>query len=484
MAKSHILVCDDEAAARRGIVRALGKERYRTTECDSGTQALLNLETAAFDLLLLDLRMPGLDGRATLERIQAMPAPPPVVMVTADSQLQTALDCLRHGAADFLAKPYEIDELRWVVERTLEGARLRRQNHQLRGELRRLGGDGEILGQSPAMRQLVEDIDRVAPTDAGVLIRGETGTGKELVARRLHGGSPVARGPFVALNCAAVPESLLESELFGHRKGAFTGADRDRTGRLREAHGGTLFLDEIGDMPAAAQAKLLRVLQERNVEPLGGGKPFAVDVRVLAATHRDLEALCDAGAFRRDLYYRLRVVELTVPALRDRGDDILLLARAFLARATGRSTGLTAAAQSALLAHPWPGNVRELENAMQRAAIFHRASPNDPTIDLLDLPAELRDVAGAIAPSVSVGSSGAPGVGSAGLDFAGLTDLDFKGAKTRVVDGFERHYFTSLLERHQGNVSRAARDADLHRQNLQKKLRQLSIDADDFRSNP
>ena len=462
----RILVCDDEAAARRGILRALGNQRYRFVECESGRQCLDLLESLIVDLVLLDLRMPDLDGRATLERIVERPDPPPVIMVTADSQLRTAIDAVRAGAADFLAKPYDIAELRWVVERTLAGADLVKENRQLRATVQRLGGAHQLLGDSPVMVQLGHDIERVAPTDASVLIRGETGTGKELVARRIHQLSRVAQGPFVALNCAAIPESLLESELFGHRKGAFTGADRDRSGRFKEAHGGTLFLDEIGDMPHSAQAKLLRVLQEKRVEPVGGGTAVQVDVRVLSATHRDLEGLCQDSHFRQDLYYRLRVVELSLPPLRERGDDIVLLAGDLLQQSSGKSYTLSPECTAALLAYPWPGNVRELKNAMERAAIFCR----DQHIESTDLPAELRS----------------PGTPSAAQDADSVQAFppageDFQQAKGRVVEAFERHYFTELLRHHQGNVSQASRQAGLHRQNLQKKLRQLDISADDFR---
>lgn len=465
----RILVCDDEAAARRGIVRALGRRNYRFIECESGRECLELLDSLAVDLVLLDLRMPDLDGRATLERIRDDAEPPPVIMVTADSQLRTAIDAVRAGAADFLAKPYDIEELRWVVERTLAGADLAKENRQLRETVRRLSGSGELLGESPAMVQLFHDVERVGPTDASVLIRGETGTGKELVARRIHQLSAVAQGPFVALNCAAIPESLLESELFGHRKGAFTGADRDRAGRFREAHRGTLFLDEIGDMPASAQAKLLRVLQERRVEPLGGGTPMEVEVRVLAATHRDLEDLCREGHFRQDLYYRLRVIELQLPPLKDRDNDILLLARELLQQSTGRPFTLSPETESALLAYPWPGNVRELKNAMERAAIFCR----DQRVELHDLPNELR---GSHPPAIATNDD-APQDGTSTDDTSG----DFQQAKSRVVEAFERRYFTTLLGRHQGNVSRAAREAGLHRQNMQKKLRQLGVNAQDFR---
>ena len=460
----RILVCDDEAAARRGIVRALGRRRYDFIECAGGRECLDRLAATAVDLVLLDLRMPGLDGRATLAGILGLAHPPPVVVVTADSSLRTAIEAVKAGASDFLAKPYEIDELRLIVERTLKSVELRRQNRDLKAEVRRLGGGRRLIGRSPAMEALFAEIERVAPTSASVLIRGETGTGKELVARDIHQLSAAARGPFVALNCAAVPETLLESELFGHRKGAFTGAERDRAGRFREAHRGTLFLDEVGDMPLAAQAKLLRVLEEGVVEPLGGGRPLEVDVRLLAATHRDLEARCRERRFRDDLYYRLRVVELTLPPLRHRGDDVVLLAEELL-RAAGRSFKLTPEACRTLLAYPWPGNVRELKNAMERAAIFCRSG----TVGTSDLPAEIRG---------SAAASAAPAEEPAATWPAGT---DFQTAKGEILEGFERRFFDQLLNRHQGNVSRAARDAGIHRQNLQRNLRRLGIDPGDYR---
>ncbi len=462
-ARPTIVVCDDEAAARRGIVRALGSG-FAFIECANGRECLAALEHTAVDLVLLDLRMPVLDGRATLERIVELPLPPPVVVITADSSLRTAIEAVRGGAVDFLAKPYDIEELRWTAERVFAGARLQRENRELRDTVRRLGGSGALIGEVPAMRQFFTELERVAPTTASVLIRGETGTGKELVARRMHELSQVAGGPFVALNCAAVPESLLESELFGHRRGAFTGADRDRAGRFQEAHGGTLFLDEIGDMPAAAQAKLLRVLQDKVVEPLGGGKSRRVEVRVLAATHRDLQALCAEGRFRDDLYYRLRVVELHLPPLRQRGDDIVLLARSFLRRSDNGRRDLSGSAATALLAYAWPGNVRELKNAMERATIFCSGD----TVELTDLPAELR----------GDDSSQAPG---APADLGMDGESDFQTAKTRLLERFERLYFSALLEKHQGNVSRAAAAAGVHRQSLQKKLRALALDPGDFR---
>jgi len=450
--RERILVCDDEPAARRGALRALGAADYDFVECGDGHECLAVLARPRH----------GVD----LGHLTALPEPPPrppVIVVTADSDLRTAIEAVKAGAADYLAKPYEIDDLRLVVRNTLETARLRRENHRLAEELRRLAGTRRLLGESPALQSVLDAVDRVAAASASVLIRGESGTGKELVARRLHDLSSRAKAPFVAVNCAAIPDTLVESELFGHRRGAFTGADRDRPGKFRQADGGTLFLDEIGDMALAAQAKLLRVLQESTVEPLGGGDPVPVDVRVLAATHRDLRALAAEGRFREDLLFRLRVVELEIPPLRDRGSDILLLARTFLAASSRPSLSLAPDTERALLAYPWPGNVRELANAIERATIFCRAAAVQPE----DLPTEVRAAQGA-SPA------------TAGLLLWDPND-DLTTAKEKVVDRFEREMITAALREHRGNLSRAAEKLGIHRQNLQQKLHKLGIAAEGFR---
>ncbi len=464
MKKPRILVCDDEPVARRGAARALGAESYEILECIDGRECLAALERPrhGVDLILLDLRMPGMDGMTALAHLAALPAPPPVVVVTADSSLRSAIEAVKAGAADFLAKPYEIDELRFVVAKTLETARLRAENRRLAEEVKRLAGSRRLSGESPAMRAVMDAIERVGPAAAGVLIRGESGTGKELVARQIHELSERARGAFVAVNCAAIPETLLESELFGHRRGAFTGADRDRPGKFRQADGGTLFLDEVGDMALAAQAKLLRVLQEGIVEPLGGGDPVAVDVRVMAATHRDLKAMAAEGRFREDLLFRLRVVEIELPPLRERAGDILLLARQFLAASSRAGLSLAPETERALLAYPWPGNVRELANAVERATIFCRGLVIQPE----DLPREVRDAA---APA------------GEGELLAWNPEDDFQTAKRKVVERFERAVLVEALREHGGNISQAARRLGLHRQNLQQKLHELGIAAESFR---
>ena len=463
MRKPRILVCDDEPVARRGAARALGSEAYDFLECADGRECLAALERPrhGVDLVLLDLRMPGMDGMTTLAHLTALPAPPPVVVVTADSTLRTAIEAVKAGAVDYLSKPYEIDELRFVVAKTLETARLKSENRRLSEEVKRLAGQRRLLGESPAMRAVLDAVERVAPASAGVLIRGESGTGKELVARRVHELSERARGPFVAVNCAAIPDTLVESELFGHRRGAFTGADRDRPGKFRQADGGTLFLDEVGDMAPAAQAKLLRVLQEGIVEPLGGGDPVPVDVRVLAATHRDLKAMAAEGRFREDLLFRLRVVEIELPPLRDRSGDTLLLARSFLAASSRSGLSFAPETERDLLAYPWPGNVRELANAVERATIFCRGL----TIQPEDLPQEVRNAAASQKDDLCTWDP----------------DDDLQTAKRKLVDRLERAMITEALREHGGNISQAARRLGLHRQSLQQKLHELGIAAESFR---
>jgi DNA-binding NtrC family response regulator len=454
------VVCDDEAAARRGIVRALASQGFDFEECAGGRECLEILAGERPDLVLLDLRMPEMDGRAALEKIVAMSDPPPAIILTADTSIQTAIEAVEAGAADFVTKPYEIDELRLVVSRTLEAAALRRDKRRLEDELRSVRGDmaaAPFIGESSVVEELLAAVDRVAPTTASVLITGETGTGKGLVARHMHRQSAVAEGPFVTLNCTAVAETLVESELFGHRRGAFTGADSDRPGRIRSADGGTLFLDEIGDLPLAAQARLLRVLQEGVVEPVGGGE-LTIDVRVVAATHRDLNDLVADGSFRDDLLFRLRVVEIETPPLRARGQDILLLARHFLDQVSPRPLRLTPDAEAALLAYAWPGNVRELRNAVERAAIFCRGG----IVRSGDLPADI------------VGAERATAAAPMGLVDWREGD-DFQGAKQRHIESFERTVISAALARNHGNVSAAARELGMHRQNLQQKIRKLGI---------
>jgi len=464
--RPRILVCDDEPVARRATIRALGKAMYEFTECDSGLGALeaLSPRHHGIDLVLLDLHMPGLGGMGFLSRLDELQTAPPVVVVTADTSIKTAIEAVRAGASDYLCKPFAVDELRIVVEKSLETARLQSENRRLAAEVQRLGGPAELLGESLAMRQVKDTIEKVAPTTASILILGESGTGKELVAREIHHQSDRDHGPFVTVNCAAIPDTLVESELFGHRRGAFTGADRDRSGKFKEAHLGTLFLDEIGDMALPAQAKLLRVLQEGQVEPLGGGPAVEVDVRVVAATHRDLRKMAADGAFREDLLFRLRVVDIELPPLRDRDGDVLLLAQHFLEAIGAGRLRLGPEVETILGSYSWPGNVRELANAMERAAIFCTGG----VLRAADLPTDVRREMR----NTTVGIEPPPE----------LTDeMDFRTAKARAIDSFERSILTTELRRHNGNVSQAARALGLHRQNMQQKLRRLGISAASFK---
>jgi two-component system response regulator AtoC/two-component system nitrogen regulation response regulator NtrX len=397
----------------------------------------------------------------TLAKIREMPAPPPVIMITAHGSERLAVEAIRRGAHHYIAKPYELDELKASVGNALERVRLERENARLREEIARTSGERPMVGESAPVRELRARIQAVAEVDVTVLIRGESGTGKELVAREIHRLSSRAKGPFVAVNAAAIPDGLVESELFGHERGAFTGADRRREGRFEQAAGGTLFLDEIGDMPTAAQAKVLRLLEESTFERVGGSGPVKADARLLTATHRDLREEAERGRFREDLYYRIRVVELVVPPLRERGGDVLLLAGRFaqeFASRTGKEIlGFTDEAADALRAYSWPGNVRELRNAVETGVVL----ASGDRIGTAELPEEIR--------------GGAPAVRMP------AERLPLKEASRKAVQSFERAYVTRALRESEGNLSAAARSLGVYRQTLQNKLRALGIDAAEFR---
>jgi len=454
---ARIAICDDEPAARRGVVRALTPLGHTVLEVPDGEACLALLDRERLDLVILDLGLPGLSGRATLRRIVARSDPPPVVVLTADSAVETALAVVEEGAADYLAKPYELGALRFVVERTLRLARLRLRVASLEAELASSRGaaDATPVARSPAMAATLERLEAAALSEAPVLLLGETGTGKEVAARHLHRASPRRDGPFVAVNCAALPPGLAESELFGHRRGAFTGADRDRPGRFAAAAGGTLFLDEVGDMPPELQAKLLRAIERGAVTAVGDDRERSVSVRVVAATHRPLREMVESGRFRADLFYRLAVVTVEIPPLRHRREDILPLARELLRRSSPRPVRLSPAAERALLEHPWPGNVRELRNVLEHAAIFCRGGVILPE----DLPLALPGTRGT-APAGS--GPGAPALRE------GETLAE---ARRRVLDELERRAIAEALAATGGNVTAAARRLGLHRQSLQRLLR-------------
>ncbi len=388
--KARVLVVDDEASARSGLEKLLTQEGYTVDCAEDGTEALALFAEAPADVVVTDLKMPRMDGIELLKQLRALDRDVPVIVCTAFGDVNIAVQAMRAGAEEFLTKPIDFDALALTIERALERREIRVEAENLRSQLRERDGEGVqgLLGASPAMQKVYRVARQVASSRATVLITGESGTGKGELARAIHALSPRAKQPFISLHCAALAESLLESELFGHEKGAFTGADRRRVGRFEQASGGTLFLDEIGEIPMATQIKLLQVLQERTFERVGGNERVHVDVRVIAATNRDLAADVRDKRFREDLYYRLNVVHIEMPVLRLRGGDIFVLAGHFLRKFAQenhkRVEGFTERARTKILGHRWPGNVRALENAVERAVVLCEG----PMIDHDDLPFE------------------------------------------------------------------------------------------------
>jgi DNA-binding NtrC family response regulator len=452
-----ILIVDDEPAARYGLRRAL-EAKYRVVEEESVAAARAAIARENPDLILLDVVMPDEDGISFLKWLREQGNELPVLMVSALDTAKTAVEALQLGAADYLVKGFELEELRQRVANLLKLATLEKENDSLRRQLTTEGQFGQMLGRGAEMRRAFEIADRVAPTDSTVLILGESGTGKDLMAQEIHARSPRAGKPFVAVNCAALPETLIESELFGYERGAFTGAAQQKKGKFEQATGGTLFLDEIGDMNSVTQAKVLRALENRTIERLGGTQSIPVDVRVISATHRNLPAEIRAGKFREDLFYRLRVVAVDLPPLRAHKEDISVLAEAFLqmhGSRLGRSARLNREALAAVERYDWPGNVRELKNALERSMVLSRGEE----IGVEDLPAE-----------VASGEEIAHRADGNGVD-VGLGERDFREAKHK----FELAYLTKQLASHRWNVSRTAATIGLHRQSLQEKLRELGI---------
>ena len=442
---AHVLVVDDERNIRLMLEQMLGLAGFEVHGVASGEEAVERLSTQPVDAVLLDVRLPGIDGLETLRRIRRANADVAVVMMSGHGSIETAVRAVREGAHDFLEKPLGRDATLLTLENALRVRSLTRENRRLRAET----GQGDLLGEAAVMHALRDRIAQVAPTDAFVLVQGESGTGKELVAHAVHRASRRANGPFLAVNCAAVPGELIESELFGHTRGAFTGATAARAGVFEAAHGGTLFLDEIGDMPLPMQAKLLRVLESGEITRVGSNTTLRVDVRVITATHRDLSAAASEGDFREDLYHRLNVVPLHVPALRDRAEDIPLLARTFLERAVDRQQlgprVFSAAALQQLGRGTWPGNVRELRNLVERLAIL---SPGE-RIEAEFVEAELpHDQA-----TVPEGAS----------------------SLREIVAACERRAIEQAVRGAGGNVAEAARRLGLERAHLYKKARALGV---------
>ncbi len=453
-AGARLLVVDDEPTQREMLTSILERAGYRVSVAADGQQAVRRLEAQHFDLMLTDQKMPGMDGLELLDRARAQIPDLPVVLMTAYGTVSSAVEAMKRGAADYLTKPFERDELLMVLSKVLRHRRLEDKVAALHGVLRdrhRLGG---LIGSAPAMQEIFDLVGRVAHTDVPVLIQGESGTGKELVAAAIHEASRRSSGPFVAMNCAAVPETLLESEFFGHERGAFTGAVRARPGRFRQAHGGTIFLDEIGAMRVDLQAKLLRALQDQQIQPLGSTGSVQVDVRILAATGENLEEAIRDKRFREDLYYRLNVVPITLPPLRERREDIPLLLDHFLSKAARKFEKEPVGASSELLErlqmHSWPGNMRELENCVERMVLLARSAHLTPA----DLP-----------PNIRRGTE-------PGEEVDDLFQLPAAGVRLQEL---ERHLIVQALERTRGALGPAARLLGISYKTLQYRIQKHQI---------
>ncbi len=446
--KRRVLIVDDDEVFLRPLRRALELGGFEVLTAGSGEEALELLKTEDVDLALTDQRLPGMDGVAAVRRLKAEHPEVAVVVMTAYGTISAAVEATRLGAEDYVVKPFEPDEILLVLRRALEFRELKAQSRQSLRRNQERFTLANIAARSPRMLEVLALLKEVAQLDTTVLIHGETGAGKDLLARSVHFSGPRRDKAFVAVNCAAIPQELFESELFGHRRGAFTGAGETRRGHFQLASGGTLLLDEIGEMPLGLQSKLLRAIEEKKVIPIGAERPVDVDVRFIATTNSDLQEAVDRGAFRRDLFYRLSVVPVRVPPLRERPEDIPVLAGQFLAQSARRCRksvrALAPSVREALLRYPWPGNVRELENVIERAVIVAREDVITDVGPFLVPVGEARPV----------------------VDFM----LPFREAKARVVEEFERAYLTGVLGLHGGKLSAAARHADMDNKNLWEKL--------------
>lgn len=461
MKRGHVLVIDDDREIRSLLYDFLSKEGYEVECLESAVEALAKLRQpgasdAPFDLVISDISMAHLDGMELLTVLRAEMPELPVMLITGHASVDTAIEAMKNGAFHYLVKPFKLSELSVNVERAIEKRLLAMDVQRLRKELKAEWALKDIVGKSPGMRTLFDLIERVAPSTSNVLIQGESGTGKEMVARAIHSTGPRAQKPFIAINCTAIPETLLESELFGHAKGSFTGANLAKKGLFEEANGGTLFLDEIGDMSPALQAKLLRVIQERKVRPVGANTLVDIDVRIIAATHKDLKAGIREKTFREDLFYRLSVIPLQIPPLRERPEDIPLLAEHFLQKYSaassghGRVRGFTKGALAKLLRLRWPGNVRELENVVERCVVLTRGS----LIDESDIPD--------------------PEVGNAEDTFKGITS-DFP-----TLTQLEKRYIGVVLQKAAGRKDKAAQILGVNRRTLYRKEREYGyVEADE-----
>lgn len=456
---AKILVVDDEAKMRRILQMMLEENGYQAALAEDGEKALDKIKGANFDLVITDMKMPGKDGLELLRDIRKINEELPVIVMTAYGTVPTAVKAMKAGAYDYILKPFDLEEMKAVVEKALTMEKLLRRSRYLQEELEAKYQFEDIIGKSPKMQEVFKLISQVAPTKSTVLISGESGTGKELIARAIHFHSPREKEPLIVVSCAALPETLLESELFGHVKGAFTGAHRDRRGRFELADGGTIFLDEVGAMSLNLQAKLLRVLQEKEFERVGGTGSIPVDVRIIAATNQDLKKAIEEGTFREDLYYRLNVVPIHLPPLRERKDDIPLLAYHFLRRYSQELRKnikeVTPEALELMVNYDWPGNIRELENAIERAIVL--GTGERLPADALPLP---------LANESAIKK----------ID----DNLSYQEAKKEILQSFEKRFFSKVLSKARGNVSQAARLAQLDRKNLYQKMKELNLNPKDY----
>lgn len=446
--KAKILIVDDEKSTRDGLARALQRQ-YDVHVAGDGMAALELLEQQPVDVVLSDLRMPGMDGLALIQRILAKTPQPACILLTAYGSIDTAVEAIKRGATDFLTKPVNLDELDMRIQGALRARTMEQENRALRQQLDNRFGLESLIGQSPGLEEVLDTIRQVAPSRANVMIQGETGTGKELVARAIHRLSPRAKAPLVTVHCAALPTNLLESELFGHEKGAFTGATERRQGRFELADGGSIFLDEIGEIDATVQVKILRVLEERSFERVGGHDTLEVDVRLIAATNKDLEAMVKEGTFREDLFYRLNVVTVALPPLRERREDIPLLMQKFLDEFNHQNSksieGFTSDCQQALISYDWPGNIRELRNVIERMVVLARQE----RLTVRDLPAHMRKGADEPAP------------------VAVMPNMS--------LEQVEKNMILRALEAHQGNRTKAAEQLGISRRTLHRKLNEYGL---------
>jgi DNA-binding NtrC family response regulator len=452
MPTAKILIVDDEEGMRRLLARVLAKEGFETATAGSGAEALQQATAEPFDLVITDILMPGMDGLQLLQELKAFDPSLPIIVITAYGTVESAVQALRAGAYDYITKPFETDEIKLTVAKALERERLLAENRYLHQELEERYSFSGIVGSSPGMHRVFDIASSVAASNASVLVTGESGTGKELIARSIHFSSPRKEKPFIVLNCAALSEGVLESELFGHERGAFSGAVATKKGRFELADQGTLFIDEVGEMSLAAQVKLLRVIQEHEFERVGGTRTIQTDVRIVAATNKNLETEVKRGAFREDLYYRLNVVNIHLPPLRDRREDIEPLARHFLGRYT-RETGkkidqISPRALSCLLAYDWPGNVRELQNAMERAVVLAKGGVITPR----DFPQGLQ-----------------------GQDQICLQLPERGGSLTEILEDLERQLILQTLHREGGSQTRAAAALGIKRTTLRYKMEKYRL---------